>query len=127
MAIRGLGRRGASMRAGAGGRLLGIVLCLGWLGPPSLGQEATAPKADPAKIAVPPGVEFCPDLTYRKVGAAALQLDLAVPKNGQGPFPAVVIVHGSGAWTKGRKFNLPLVFEMAKRGYVGVTISYRYA
>src|SRR5262245_44020760 len=119
------------MRAGDCGRFFVILVCLTCSGASAPAQEkkAPAPPTEPAKtvkIAPPDGVDFHPDLTYRTVGKAALQLDLAVPKNGPGPFPAVVIVHGSGAWSKGRKFNLPLVFELAKKGYVGVTISYRY-
>jgi acetyl esterase/lipase len=117
------------MRAADCGRFLVILVCLACCGESALSQEAKAPAppVEPAKITPPPSVEFCPDLTYRKVGTAALQLDLAVPKNGDGPFPAVVIVHGSGPLCKGRKYNLPLAFELARKGYVGVTISYRYA
>jgi len=52
-------------------------------------------------------------LSYHTIGDAALQLDLPVPKNCQGPFPAVGVVYGSGAWSKGRKCNLPLAFAVA--------------
>jgi len=85
---------------------------------PALQQKA---KADP-----PENVIYCPDLTYCTLGKNNLQLDLAYPKDGKGPFPAVVIIHGTGPLTKGRKFNVPLVWDLAQRGFVGVTISYRH-
>ncbi len=90
---------------------------------PALAQEAsTKDMAGP----IPPGVKFCPDLTYCKIKDRALQLDLAYPTTGKGPFPVVVFIHGSGPFSKGRKFNLPQVFELAQKGYVAVTVSYRH-
>jgi acetyl esterase/lipase len=65
-------------------------------------------------------------LTDCKIKDRELQLDLAYPSNGKGPFPAIVLIHGSGPFAKGRKFNLPQVFELAQKGYVAVTISYRH-
>src|SRR5262249_16290929 len=66
------------------------------------------------------------------------QLDLAAPKTG-GPFPAVVCLHGGG-WRVGSRRELssptrdkdgnpgPSVIEtIAARGYVAVSISYRFA
>jgi acetyl esterase/lipase len=82
-------------------------------------------KKDPLPV-VPAGVTFCPDLTYCKLKGRALDLDLAYPAAGKGPFPAVVFFHGSGLGSQGRKFNLPQVFELAQKGYVAVTVSYRH-
>ncbi|MFO0919410.1 MAG: alpha/beta hydrolase [Planctomycetaceae bacterium] len=65
------------------------------------------------------------DLTYGQAGEVKLQLDLARPKEGNGPFPAIVFIHGGG-WSEGsRNAFRPLAEEAAKRGYVAVTISYR--
>src|SRR5262249_12337580 len=94
----------------------------------SPGQEAPkkeAPKKE-VPVRVPPGVKFCPDLTYCQLKERELQLDLAYPMAGKGPFPAVVFFHGSGPLAKGRKFNLPQVLELADKGYVAVTVSYRH-
>mgnify|MGYP001342205792 CR=1 FL=1 len=44
-------------------------------------------------------------LVYGKGGDADLKLDLAMPKDGNGPFPVVVCVHGGG-WTKGDRADL---------------------
>jgi acetyl esterase/lipase len=65
------------------------------------------------------------DLTYGKGGNVDLKLDLAMPNQGNGPFPAVVCVHGGG-WKAGNRQQLEKTIEgLAARGHVGVTISYR--
>jgi acetyl esterase/lipase len=63
-------------------------------------------------------------ITYGKAGDTELKLDLARPE-GDGPFPAIVFIHGGG-WRGGnRQAFRASAEEAAKRGYVGVTISYR--
>lgn len=37
------------------------------------------------------------EIVYTKAGATELKLDLMSPTTGDGPFPAVLIIHG-GAW-----------------------------
>src|ERR1700690_3485379 len=65
------------------------------------------------------------DLTYAKVGDAELKLDLAMPKAGRGPFPAVVFLHGEG-WRAGNRQQMNHFIEgMARLGYVGVSVDYR--
>lgn len=64
-------------------------------------------------------------LTYGKAGDIELKLDLARPSKGDGPFPAVVFIHG-GAWAGGnREVYRSTIESGARRGYVAVTISYR--
>src|SRR5262245_52883934 len=64
------------------------------------------------------------DIVYGKGGAVELQLDLAMPA-GQGPFPAVICIHGGG-WRYGNRKDLAMVIEkLAAKGYVAATISYR--
>jgi acetyl esterase/lipase len=56
----------------------------------------------------------------------ALKADLALP-TGEGPFPAVVCLHGGG-WTSGdRKQMLQTIDVLARRGYVAVAPDYRLA
>jgi acetyl esterase/lipase len=77
----------------------------------------------------PPAVVFRPDLTYGwcgKVNKCRLELDIAVPKAGMGPFPAVVVLHGTGPLTNGRWYNRKLICELANRGYVGVAVTFRH-
>jgi len=64
------------------------------------------------------------NITYGKVGDIELKLDLARPK-GDGPFPAIVFIHGGG-WSGGnRQGYRGQIQEAARRGYVAATISYR--
>jgi acetyl esterase/lipase len=64
------------------------------------------------------------NITYGKAGDTELKLDLARPE-GDGPFPAIVFIHG-GAWYQGnRQGYRGAIQEAAKRGYVAATISYR--
>lgn len=66
-----------------------------------------------------------PDLTFAKIGNADLKLDLARPRTGAGPFPAVVFLHGEG-WRAGRRQDMSHFIEgVARLGYVGVTPDYR--
>src|SRR4051812_4178200 len=66
------------------------------------------------------------DLVYTKIGNQELKLDLARPADGDGPFPAVVVIHG-GAWRAGNKTDTRLFVEaFAARGYVAITPQYRF-
>jgi len=84
----------------------------------SLGQMAmtTAPAAE---------ITVEKDLIYGKAGETELKLDLARPAEGNGPFPAIVFIHGGG-WFGGNRAGYHAAIEdAARRGYVAVTISYR--
>jgi acetyl esterase/lipase len=66
------------------------------------------------------------DIVYTKVGDQELKLDLARPASGEGPFPAVVVIHG-GAWRGGDKAsNRTLLAQFAQRGYVAISPQYRF-
>ncbi len=66
------------------------------------------------------------DLVYSTVGSTQLKLDLAVPVEGAGPFPAVVVFYG-GAWRTGNKWgNRPVLAEFARRGFVAISPQYRH-
>lgn len=65
------------------------------------------------------------DLVYGKGGDTELKLDLARPKEGDGPFPGLILIHGGG-WAGGNRDSFrPAMRQAAERGYVAVTISYR--
>ncbi|MCM3876403.1 MAG: alpha/beta hydrolase [Thermoanaerobaculia bacterium] len=65
------------------------------------------------------------DLVYGRVGDAELKLDLAMPKAGRGPFPAIVFLHGRG-WREGNRRDMSHFIEgVGRMGYVGVTVEYR--
>jgi len=65
------------------------------------------------------------DVVYGKGGDQELKLDIAVPVDGAGPFPAVICVHG-GAWRGGNKRDLAATIRtLASRGYVAASVQYR--
>jgi acetyl esterase/lipase len=106
MGIQGI-RRAASLKT----IVVAVVLLLG------LQQLWTVLAAD--------GIVIEENLTYGHEGGAELQLDLARPKEGAGPFPAIVFIHG-GAWAGGdRKDYRSTIASAARKGFVAVTISYR--
>jgi alpha-L-fucosidase 2 len=67
------------------------------------------------------------DIEYSRPGGYSLKLDAHVP-DGDGPFPAIVIVHG-GAWVSGdRKRSVePLFRPLSDAGFAYFSISYRLA
>ena len=80
-----------------------------------------------AKLPVPEGVVFEPDVEYANPDGQHLQLDLARPKEGTRPFPAVVCIHGGGFRAGSRQGYDGLCLKLAEQGYVAVTVSYRLA
>jgi acetyl esterase/lipase len=66
------------------------------------------------------------DVAYTTVNGTSLALDMARPSKGDGPFPAVVVIHG-GAWREGNKSsNRPLLAKYAAHGYVAISPQYRF-
>src|SRR5438309_7705640 len=74
-----------------------------------------------------PEIRIERDLVYGKGGDTEMQLDLAMPKDGDGPFPVVLCIHGGG-WRQGNRQQMSKTIEvLAGRGFVAVTPSYRLA
>ncbi len=75
-------------------------------------------------------IDIKPDIPYRTAPAGKevpeyWKLDLAIPKKGKNPFPAVVCIHGGG-WRAGNRKQLSKLTQvLAKKGFVAATISYR--
>ena len=66
------------------------------------------------------------NIVYKEIDGESLKLDVYIPE-GEGPFPAVVVVHG-GALRFGSKGQLAMYArDLAKRGYVSFAINYRLA
>lgn len=66
------------------------------------------------------------DVTYVERGDLELKADIYEP-SGEGPFPAVLVVHG-GAWRSGGKTQMSFVAQrLVASGYVAVAIAYRLA
>jgi acetyl esterase/lipase len=76
---------------------------------------------------IPDDVVFEPGVEYAVAGGEHLQVDLARPKNGDGPFPAVVCIHGGGFRAGKREGYDKLCVTLAQKGYVAITVTYRLA
>ncbi|HYG76382.1 MAG TPA: alpha/beta hydrolase [Planctomycetota bacterium] len=67
------------------------------------------------------------DIVYGRTSGVELKLDLAVPKEGEGPFPLLVFIHGGG-WAGGNKASYHgAIRGWAQKGYVCATVEYRFA
>jgi acetyl esterase/lipase len=67
------------------------------------------------------------NIVYGKGDDVELQLDLAMPAEGKGPFPAIICIHGGG-WQFGKRQDFSALTEqLAKHNFVAVTVSYRFA
>jgi len=72
-------------------------------------------------------VRWDTDIVFGKGGDTELKLDLAMPKEGEGPFPAIICLHGGG-WIGGERQQMKGTLEvLARRGYVAVSPDYRLA
>lgn len=76
---------------------------------------------------VPDTVVFEAGIEYSNPDGQHLQLNIARPKAGEGPFPAVVCIHGGGFRAGKRESYDGLVVRLAERGYVALTVTYRLA
>ena len=81
----------------------------------------------PVQVQAQEGVVFEKDIEYTNPDNQHLQLNLARPAQGDGPFPAVLCIHGGGFRAGTRDGYDGLIKQLAARGYVAVTVSYRLA
>ena len=80
-----------------------------------------------AQFDLVPGVSSHKGLVYTRAGGTELKLDLCMPDMGHDARPAVLCIHGGG-WHGGmRSEYIPLVVQLAREGYVAVSVSYRLA
>jgi len=80
-----------------------------------------------ADVAVPEDVTFEKAIEYSNAEDQHLQLDLAQPKTGSGPFPLVLCIHGGGFRAGTREGYDKLCVTLAQHGYVAATVTYRLA
>jgi acetyl esterase/lipase len=79
-----------------------------------------------AELPVPDGVTFTRDIEFSNPDNQHLQVNLAQPK-GDGPFPAIVCIHGGGFRAGKRESYDKLCLTLAQHGYVAITVTYRLA
>jgi acetyl esterase/lipase len=80
------------------------------------------PAAEPP---VPDNVVFERGIEFSNPDNQHLQLNLAQPRNGTGPFPAILCIHGGGFRAGTREGYDKLCLAFAQRGYVAATVTYR--
>ncbi len=78
-----------------------------------------------ADLTVPESVVFERGVEFSNPDNQHLQLNLARPKTGNGPFPSIVCIHGGGFRAGTREGYDSLCVALAEKGYVAVTITYR--
>lgn len=80
-----------------------------------------------AELVVPDNVTFTREIEFANPDNQHLQVNLAQPKDGAGPFPAVVCIHGGGFRAGKREGYDKLLLTLAQHGYVAITVTYRLA
>jgi acetyl esterase/lipase len=85
--------------------------------------------AAPASLppTVPSDVVFDRGVEYSNPEDQHLQLNIAYPKAGDGPFPAILCIHGGGFRAGTREGYDSQIIRFAQKGYVAATITYRLA
>ena len=81
----------------------------------------------PVQARAQDGVVFEKNIEFSNPDNQHLMLNLARPEKGDGPFPAVLCIHGGGFRAGTRDGYDGLVKQLAARGYVAVTVEYRLA
>lgn len=70
-------------------------------------------------------IEILKDIEIGKVGNRVLHADIARPKTlPADPMPAVMWIHG-GAWSSGSHHEMQQTVELAKHGYLVISVEYR--
>jgi len=77
--------------------------------------------------AIPEGVVFQRGIEFANPEGQHLQLNLARPKSPQGARPTVLCIHGGGFRAGTREGYDDLCKQLAQRGYVAATVTYRLA
>ena len=96
------------------------------------GGSVKAPQRPPPAVKMtrvptilPQSVKSYSNLVYAKYSDREMTLDLYRPKLGNGPFPAILFIHGGG-WYKGDPSSYTaMAQQLSARGYVTMNISYR--
>lgn len=79
------------------------------------------------ELAVPDSVTFERGVEFANPDGQHLQLDIARPKDGNRPFPAILCIHGGGFRAGTREGYDKMCLTLAQNGYVAATITYRLA
>ena len=86
------------------------------------------PSSTPIKADVYHGFRVTNDVVYGEVDGVTLRMDIYQPdKRTDGPFPAVLLIHGGG-WVQGDKSNEAAeASQLVPKGFVAFAVQYRLA
>jgi len=104
-----------------------VVLCCLLIGANARQNTPAAPDYERIGVDFKEKATLFTGVAFGKGGSTELRLDLAIPKEGEGPFPAIVCLHGGG-WIGGERQKMRGTIEvMARKGYVAISSDYRLA
>jgi acetyl esterase/lipase len=90
-------------------------------------KNASTGAAQPKQGRAPDGVELLRDVVVGTGGGRAMHADIARPKTPPaGLMPAVIWIHGGG-WTSGSHHEFQQTIQLAKHGYLVLSVEYRFA
>lgn len=72
-----------------------------------------------------PAHKYYIDLPYVKNPHGQQKLDLYLPKNGEGPWPLIIWIHGGGWFAGSKDYCLPKLTGFLERGFAIASIDYR--
>jgi acetyl esterase/lipase len=78
-----------------------------------------------AELPIPDSVTFERGVEFSNPDNQHLQVNIARPKEGKGPFPAILCIHGGGFRAGTREGYDKLCLTLAQNGYVAATVTYR--
>ena len=100
-----------------------ILACAGF----AADEEAPKPAPKP-EFKIPDDVELIKDIAYSPDGNVKHKLDiLRLKKLPEGPMPVIVWIHGGGFTGGSKTSGYSRLERFVRRGYLGVTIDYRFA
>ncbi len=74
---------------------------------------------------VPDDLDMTRNIEYKNIEGNSLQLDFLKPRNVNTTLPLAVMIHG-GSWRHGNRADMmPIMIDLARRGYATATVSYR--
>lgn len=85
------------------------------------------PFIKPLKKEFPATIIAKENVIYKTIDTLQLKADIYSPKNQNNNYPAIILIHGGG-WISGSKENQKyMAQQLAKNGFVAMTINYRLA
>jgi len=111
--------------------MIKLIVMLAILGLAAALSAAEEPAPEPApkpEFKAPDGMELIKDIAYSPDGNIKHKLDiLRLKKQPKDPMPVLVWIHGGGFTGGSKTDGRARLVRFVKRGYLGVTIDYRYA